>query len=174
MARAILAVGLLGLCACRNIPAPYAPPEQRTVFGNFRPYRISHIVSMDTPEGMQQVVADILAPSGGWSWTGKHPTVKIPLRGNQHVQYVADLAIAEATFKTTGPVEIQFQVNGHVLEKVRFTEPGKHSYVRDVPSDWVIPGKENLVGAQIDKLWTSPDDGTKLGFILTKIGLIEE
>ena len=174
MARVFLAVGTLTLCACRNMPAPDAPPEQRVEFNEFRTHRISRTVNMDDPEAMQRVVSDILVPADGWTWTGKHPTVKVRLRGTQNVQYVADLAIAEATFKTTGPVEIRFEVNGHELERVRFTAPGKRSYVKDVPAAWLLPGQDNIVSAEIDKMWTSPGDGAKLGFILTKIGLTEE
>ena len=162
------------MSACQNLPPPYAPPPQRTSFGSFRPYRISRIVDMHADNAMQQVVSDILAPSGGWSWTGKRPAVKIVPRGNHNVTFVADFTVPEATFKTTGPVTITFHVNGHTIETVPIPAPGAHKVSKDVPPDWVLPGKENIVGAEIDKLWVSPQDGAKLGFILSQIGLTEE
>lgn len=123
---------------------------------------------------MSHVVSDVLGPVDGWSWTGKHPVVKVVPRVNRNIQLVVDLAVADATFKATGPVNITFEVNGHKLETVHYEQPGKFQYAKDVPIEWIDPGKDTLLGAEIDKVWTSPGDGAKLGFILTKIGLTEK
>ncbi len=123
---------------------------------------------------MTHVVSDVMGPADGWSWTGKHPVVKVLPRVNRNIQYVADLAVADATFKSTGPVTITFEVNGHKLDTVRYDQPGKFQFAQDVPEEWIVPGKDTLLGAEIDKVWTSPGDGAKLGFILTKIGITEK
>lgn len=129
---------------------------------------------MHAGDVMQHVVADILAPSGGWSWTGKRPAVKVTPRGNHGITFIADYTVPEATFKTTGPVTIAFYVNGHIVETVRCTEPGARKLSKDVPPEWILPGEDNIIGAEIDKLWVSPQDGAQLGFILSQIGLTEE
>ncbi|MFM2124485.1 MAG: hypothetical protein RL328_936, partial [Acidobacteriota bacterium] len=95
-------------------------------------------------------------------------------RGNRNINFVADFTVPEATFKTTGPVTIAFHVNGHTVETIRCAEPGARKLSKAVPPEWIVAGKENIVGAEIDKLWVSPDDGAQLGFILTQIGLTEE
>ena len=123
---------------------------------------------------MEHVVSDVMRPVDGWSWTGKHPVVKLVPKLDRNIQMVVDLAVADATFKSTGPVAITFEVNGHALETVRYDKPGPHQYIKDVPEEWIEPGQETLLGATIDKVWTSPGDGAKLGFILTKIGLTEK
>jgi len=121
---------------------------------------------------MSRVLSDILWPTGGWSWTGKRPTVRISLRGGLSVHYIVDFSIADATFAKTGPVAVTFLVNDHALETVRYAAPGPQHFEKAVPAEWVAA--ENVVGAEVDKVWTSPDDGAKLGLILNSVGLIEQ
>lgn len=121
---------------------------------------------------MAGVVSDILRPAGGWSWTRKRPSVKIRLRGGLPVRYAIDFSVAEATFSKTGPVKVTFFVNDHELETVRYAAPGPQRYEKPVPPEWLK--SENIVGAEVDKLWTSPDDGAQLGLILNSIGLTEQ
>jgi hypothetical protein len=117
-------------------------------------------------------VADILAtPGDPWSWTGKRPMVKVQPPRATHIRYVMDLAVAGATFDTTGPVTITFLVNGQPLESVRYTKSGEYHFEKEVPLAWVIESKTVEVGAEIDKMWVSPDGKGKLGFILTRVGL---
>lgn len=118
------------------------------------------------------VVSDILRPAGGWSWTRKRPSVKIRLRGGLPVRYAIDFAVADATFAQTGPVNVTFFVNDHTLETIRYSAPGPQRYEKSVPPEWLKP--ENIVGAEVDKLWTSPGDGAQLGLILNSIGLTEQ
>ena len=40
-----------------------------------------------------------------------------------------------------------------------------------VPEEWLTPGADAMVGAEIDKVWISKEDGARLGFIITRIGL---
>ena len=123
---------------------------------------------------MSQVAADILPPAGGWSWTGQRPAVKVRVRNAQKVRYEIDFTVADATFKQTGPVAITFFVNDHALDTIHYAKPGPQHYEKTVPAEWIDTGKDNVAGAAVDKVWTSPDDGAKLGLILTRIGLTEE
>ncbi len=164
--------GALILAGCQSIPT-FAPPEQRQPMSDVRPYRVRHVADFRTGDATR-VVSDILPPAGGWSWTRKRPTVKAQLRGLPQVFYEIDFAIADATFKETGPVAITFLVNDHALDTIRYDKPGPQRYEKLVPSDWLQLGKENFAAAEIDKVWTSPDDGAKLGFILNRMGLSEQ
>lgn len=173
MLRAPAAALALSLTACHSLPPAYAPPAQRDPLPEFRPYRVSRLVRMSDADAPSRVAADILGVPADWSWTGPRPTVKITLRGTHNVRYVIDFAIADATFSTTGPVTVRFFVNGHTLDTVRYTAPGPQRFEKPVPEEWLTPGEELLVGAEIDKVWVSPTDGVALGFILTRIGLTE-
>ena len=173
LGRWLTAATPLILTACQNLPLPIAPPEQRQPMADFRSYRVEHIVNVSEGD-MSRVASDILPPAGGWSWTGKRPAVKVRLRGKQQVRYQMDFAVADATFKETGPVSVTFFVNDHVIETVRYAKPGPQHYEKAIPTEWLQPNNDNLVGAEVDKVWTSPDDGAKLGLILMRIGLTEE
>ena len=172
--RAVLLVCAMALCACQNMPEPYAPPEQRQPFENFRPYRITRVVSMADGDAEAHFVRDISGAGGGsWRWVAQRPTVHIMMRSNENLIYTIDFTIPGATFKETGPVTLSFFVNDHLLDKVRYTAEGNQHFEKKVPENWVEPGKETTVAAEIDKVWTSPD-GTRMGFLLSRIGLKQE
>jgi hypothetical protein len=168
-----LAAMFLGsLAGCQKMPETYAPPEQRQPIENFRPYRISRVVDMADGDADSHIVSDIATGGGGpWRWTGSNPTVKLLARTAENLYYVIDLSIADTTLKTTGPVTITFNVGGRNLDSARYESPGTFHFEKAVPEGWVEAGKEVNVGATIDKVWTSPQDGAKLGFILIRMGL---
>ena len=161
------------LSACQNLPEPYAPPEQRQPFDHFAPYKVTRIVNMADGDANQHFVQDILGDSGSWRWATKHPEVRLKMRTNKMLRYMIDFTIVEQTFKDTGPLEFSFDVNGHELDRVRYTSSGAKHFEKDVPPEWVQTGKEAVVGAQIDKLWYSPADHQPLGFIVTRMGLTQ-
>jgi hypothetical protein len=170
--RAAPAAILLILCGCRSTPT-YAPPEQRPSFAEFKAHA-ARVVNMDDADASLHIVHDILgAPNSSWQWTGQNPQVKIRVRTEASLKYTIDFTLPEVTFKDTGPVTISFTVNGHVLDRVRYTRQGHQHFEKAVPPGWVEPGKFAIVGAEIDKVWVSKADGARLGFILSRIGLVE-
>jgi hypothetical protein len=157
------------------MPETYAPPEQRQPFENFRPYRSTRLIHMSDGDAGTRVVRDVYYdPSQQWSWTGQHPTLRLPAGSNQNLRYVIDFSLAGATFKDTGPVTLSFYVNDHLLDRVRYTESGTKHFETPVPPDFVTAYKEATVAAEIDKVWFAKGDGQRLGFILTSIGLKQE
>jgi hypothetical protein len=172
-ARAVIVVFALSLTACESTPQAYAPPVQRIPFEAFRPYRVSRIVNMSDGDADAHIVSDILGLSGNWRWTGQRPAVKVTLRNTEHIRYLIDFSVAEVLFKETGPITISFLVNDHVLDTIRYDQHGNQHYEKAIPSEWLEAGKETLVAASLDKVWTSPTDGARLGIILTRIGLTQ-
>lgn len=169
--RAVLLVLAAVLNACRGVPDAYAPPEQRPVFQDY-PSDFIHTVEMADPDADAHIVQDIFPKiEGSWRWCGQRPTVKIKMRSVENVKYAIDFAVAETTFKDTGPVTLSFYVNGHLLDHVRYTAPGQMHFEKPVPPGWVEPNQEILLAAEIDKVWVSPGDGARLGFIVTRVGL---
>lgn len=155
------------------MPEPYRPPVQREPFENFRPYRISRIVEMADGDADAHIVRDIGGPAGNWRWTNQRPAVRVIPRGNENLRYLTDFTIADVTFNETGAVTVSFFVNDHKLDAVRYDAPGDKHFEAPVPAEWVTPGAETIVSAEVDKVWTAPADGAKLGLILTRLGLTQ-
>ncbi len=173
--RAILLSGAVVLSACQNMPEPYAPPEQRQPFENFRPYRITRVVNMADGDAEAHFVSGITSISGGsWRWTEKRPTVRLTIRSNENLTFLIDFAIAGATFAQTGPVNLLFYVNDHLVGSIHCPAPGEQHFETKIPPGVVEANKEVTLAAEIDKVWVPPQDGPPLGFILTRIGLKQE
>lgn len=163
------------LSACQNMPEPYAPPVQRQPFENFRPYRVDRIIEMSDGDAPAHFVRDISNTGGGsWRWVGQRPTVRFTLHSVEHLHYLIDFTIPGVTFDQTGPVTLSFFVNDHLLDKVHYTTQGVKHFEKAVPDGWVEADKEATVAAEIDKMYVAKEDGSRLGFILTSIGLKQE
>jgi hypothetical protein len=175
MAVAALLLASVVLTGCQKMPETYAPPVQRQPFENFRPFRVSRVVDMSDGDADSHIVRDIPGGGGGsWRWTGARPTVRVALRRADSLNYFIDFSIADATFKVTGPVTLKFFVNDHMLDSMRYEMPGTYHFEKPVPADWIEAGKDATLAAEIDKVWVAPQDGVKLGFILTRIGLHQD
>jgi hypothetical protein len=173
--RALLLSATVLLSACQNMPEPYAPPEQRQPFENFRPYRISRIVNMADGDVESHLVSGVTDISGSsWRWTEQRPTIRLTVRSVENLKYLIDFTVVGTTFEQTGPVTVSFFVNDHLLGSQRYTAPGDQHYEAKVPDGLVQANKEITVAAEIDKLYTPPPPGQRLGFILTRIGLKQE
>ena len=172
-----LRLGLLGatcglLCGCGNLPEPYAPPAQRPFFE--APAEVVRILNMADADAESHFVQDIGAALQGntWRWTGKRPTIRLHPDSNQKLMYSIDFAIADSTFQQTGPVTLSLLVNDHLLDRVRCASPGRRRVEKPVPAEWLRANQEVTLAAEIDKLWTPPQQGgTPLGFLLIALGL---
>jgi hypothetical protein len=173
--RPLVLSGAVLLSACQNMPEPYAPPEQRQPFENFRPYRITRVVNMSDGDAESHFVSGMTdINAGSWRWVEQRPTLKLLMRSNDNLTYTIDFTIPATTFEQTGPVTLSFFVNDHLLDTVRCPAPGDRHFEKRVPDGWVEPNKEATVAAEIDKVYVSPKDGSRLGFILTRVGLKQE
>ena len=172
MIRAALAIFGLTLYACREPALEYPPPEQRP---NFQGYHLApaRVLAMNDPDLEFHIVRDISpALIASWRWTDQHPAVRIRVRDKENLKYTIDFTLPEITFKDTGPVTIAFVVNSHELDRIRYSSSGFQHFEKRVPADWLENFKDAIVGAEIDKIWISKDDGARFGFILTRIGLM--
>ena len=160
------------LCACGNLPEPYTPPAQRPFFE--APTEPVRILNMADTDAERHFVQDISAELEGntWRWTGKHPTIRLHPNSNQKLVYSMDFSIPESTFQKTGPVTLSLLVNDHVLDRVRYTSPGRRRVERPVPAEWLRANQDATLAADIDKVWTpAQPGGAPLGFILVSLGL---
>jgi hypothetical protein len=154
------------------MPEPYAPPVQRQPFESFQATRTAHIVNMSDPDAAAYFVQDISgALEGNWRWTQQRPTIRVRARSNENLKYVIDFTLPDATFRDTGPVNLSFYVNDRLLDRVQYKASGQLHFEKPVPPEWVTPEQDATVAAEIDKVWVSKEDGARLGFILTRIGI---
>lgn len=168
--RWLIFVSALLVGGCGSDP-PVQVPEQRSEVAAPPSLRPS-ILQAGSPEMQRYIVADIGAiEQGAWRWTGKRPTVKFQVETNDKFTYVIDFALVDGMFTATGPVTLKFFVSDHTLESVRYDKPGGHHFEKAVPPEWIDIGKETLVGAELDKLYTASGSDGPLGFILGFIGL---
>ena len=164
---------VLMLTSCQELPPAYPVPEQRPSFEGFKEHS-PRVVNMGDADAPLHFVRDIYPDlNGSWRWSLARPAVSIRVRTTQELKYKMDFALPEVTFKDTGPVTIAFLVNDHVLDRVHYNRFGEQHFEKEVPPEWLVLDEKAVVGAEIDKLWTSKVDGKKFGFIITRIGLTE-
>jgi hypothetical protein len=70
-------------------------------------------------------------------------------------------------------VAIAVSINGRLLGTVHCDRGGERRFEKAVPAEWLRAGAGNLAAVEIDKLWVSPSDGAKLGFILGRAGFVQ-
>ncbi|MBZ5606826.1 MAG: hypothetical protein LAP38_01100 [Acidobacteriia bacterium] len=171
MTRTLTAILLLALCACERLPDSYPPPEQRQPAEDSRLAVQDMLLEMDSPSLSEHIVKDVYGKGdASWRWTGQEPTFKVLAYSAVNIKLSADFAIWAPGFKQTGPLELAFLVNGHVLDTVRYTSPGQKHFEKAVPQDWLRTDIESTVAIRVGKLYVSPSDGAKFGIILTRIG----
>lgn len=125
---------------------------------------------MDDADAEDHFVRDI-APhlDATWRWGAKHPLLRVRPMTVENLHYVMELALPEGTFRSTGPVNISFFVNDHLLDRVRYDTSGTHTFEKAVPAGWLRAGEDAMLGAEIDKVYM--DGRLPLGFIIVSMGL---
>ena len=165
---------LLALAGCARIPDSYAPPIQRQSPEDVA-NGLSYYIQMDMPEAPAHLVSDVLpALEGGhWRWAMQHPVLRFRIPRTNGLKLRVDWTESEDTFKGTGPVTVKFFVEDHLLGEQRADKPENYVFEKPVPEAWLTTDRPVLVRMELDKLWTSPADGAKRGFILSKLGFVE-
>jgi hypothetical protein len=169
---------LLSLCllaGCSNIPDSYAPPIQRKPLTGVEPSPIGTFANLGEASADAYIVRDVTGytESASWRWTRKRPELRFFLDSIERLKFKADLSVADATLKDTGPVTISIFINGHLLDSVKYTAAGRKQYEKPVPAEFLNPKSVNFAALEIDKVWVSKADGAVLGFILTSAGFSE-
>ena len=130
---------------------------------------------MSNPNASAYVVQGIGADTEGtgYRWAFAHPVFRFLVPRMDHPKFVMDFALPERTFRTTGPVDLTFSVNGKFFDRMTCRLPGQLHYEHEVPTDLLRWDAINLVAIDPDKVWTSPSDGSKLGFVVSRLGFVE-
>ncbi len=135
---------------------------------------IGSLVVMSDANAGDYILKDVGGlEAGAWRWGQRRPELRFRLSKTTGLRFIMDFAVAEATFKDTGPVAASFFINGHLLDKVHYAEPGEKRFERAVPASWLRTDDYNIVAIESQPNWTSPSDGAILTFTLSRVGFIE-
>ncbi|MEZ5354074.1 MAG: hypothetical protein R2762_15660 [Bryobacteraceae bacterium] len=169
-----LAAALLAV-SCVSQPDYYAPPEQRRPSLGPDTSRLKHYIRMNDPAAPDHILRDISETVEGdaWRWTRQRPMLRFVTPKTDGLRLVMDFAFNGETMKETGPVTIRFLVNGHLLDTVKYETEGAQRFEKAVPKEWLAEGEDAVVAAELDKVWVSPQDGNKLGVILSGAGFLD-
>jgi hypothetical protein len=169
---------LLSICiltGCANIPDSYAPPVQRKLPAGVSQSTLGHFVEMGTPDSDMYIVRGVMesVEASTWRWAHKRAELRFFLDTTQGLNFNADLAMAEATMKETGPVTISVFVNDKLIDSIHYTQPGVKHVLKPVAAELLRAKGMNVVAIEADKVYVSPSDGVALGFILMRAGFTQ-
>lgn len=173
--RALLLLTSLLAAGCLKQPDIFAPPEQRRPLVINGKAGLSHFIHMNAPEAPDHFVADIVPQlhDNHFRWTLQKPALQFRLPLTRGMKFRAALYVPEVTFEQTGPVTIQIFIGAQLLETLRVDKPGERIVEKDVPEEWLTTERPVTVRFEIDKLWVSPADGTRRGFLLISVGFVQ-
>lgn len=162
------------LSACNRLPETFPPPTQRVALFVPKAGALGHFVSMSDANADAYLVQGVADHGPGtWRWTFDHPVLRFALPDIARVNFTLDFAIPERTMRETGPVTLTIRINGTVLDRPVWDQPGELHYAHAVPSGMLRPNAVNLVSIDPSPVWVSKADGGRLGFILSRAGFKE-
>lgn len=132
------------------------------------------MIAMSDPSVDDYIVKDIsdTLEAKTWRWTYERPEVRLQLKQVQGQKLEVRFAVADATYKTTGPVTINFFVNNKSVGTMKVTKPGDQVFTKAVPADLLRTDDFTDVAIEAKPFWTSSTDGRHLTVILTQVGFV--
>jgi hypothetical protein len=160
---------------CSALPDSCPPPPQRQPLPTASAAALSYFLSMSNPNADAYIVQGFGRDTEGtgYRWAFEHPVLRFLVPRMDHPKLVMDFALPERIFRTTGPVTLAFSLNGKHLDRSTCMRPGQLHYEHEVPLELFHWDAINLVSIEPDKVWTSPADGTRLGFVVSRVGFVE-
>ena len=173
--RLLLLIALLSFAiSCSRPTESSAPPAQQQETRVADPPTLGRFVTMEDPIVKEYIVADVVPapPTAVWRWTLRNPTFRFRMKQIENLRFHADFTVQPTALKSTGPVTITWVINDHLLAKETHSTEGFKKIEKAVPAEWLKSDVENIVSAEIDKLYTTPE-GEKFGFIISNLGFID-
>jgi hypothetical protein len=164
----------LMLAACMNTPDVYAPPIQRQPMAGEMKAPIGRFVNVNDPKAERYFVRDVrVLEADSYRWTGKNPTFRFILESAKNLKFLMEFSISGETMKVTGPLTMTVTVNGRLLDRVTYGEPGPKVFEKPVEESWLSEVGENIVSVEFDKVYIAEADGVQLGVTLSRAGFVE-
>lgn len=130
---------------------------------------------MSNPNANAYVVQGVsdATEGSGYRWALAHPVLRFLVPHMDHPKFVMEFALPERIFRLTGAVTLTFSLNGKSFDRFICSHPGQLQYEREVPPEFLRWDAINVVAIEPDKVWTSPGDGQKLAFVVSRLGFVE-
>jgi hypothetical protein len=131
-------------------------------------------VEMGSPRASECIVRDVelTIEGAGWRWTYLNPTLRFYLRENARQRFAMDFSVIPTTFRDTGPVTLSCYIDKRLLTRLWCPRPGDYHVEQAVPDSWLKGRGSVMVQAVLDKVWTAPADGARLGYVLFRAGFL--
>ena len=125
-------------------------------------------MTIGKPGAAQYIVKGVLMgdPKSEAFWTLDQPELRFRLSSVEHHLFLERFFIPRETLDKTGPLSIDFYVNGHHLDQSRFGKDGDVLYQHDVPEKWLTIAEPTTVRMLIHNPYIAPRDGARLGVLL--------
>ncbi|HTW64871.1 MAG TPA: hypothetical protein VME17_09665 [Bryobacteraceae bacterium] len=99
-------------------------------------------------------------------WTLDDPELRFQLSSTGHHWYMERFFVPRETLQKTGPLHVDFYVNGHLLDQAVFPKDGETLYQHDVPASWLSTEGFTTVKMLVHNPYISPPYGDRLGVVL--------
>jgi len=106
---------------------------------------------------------------GAYGWTYQNPELDFRVEPAPGLRLVVEFVITEVTFRQTGTQTVEFLVNGTLVGRERYTEPGLKTFQRNLPPA-CLQGEQARVAMHIAPPYVAAGDGAKLGVLLLAAG----
>jgi hypothetical protein len=175
MRNVLLVSTLISMVSCSTAPKPAASPGSPPAAAmKVRSNPTKASISMNDPAIDDYIVKDISDTLEGatWRWGYERPEVRLQLKQTGGQKLEAHFSVADATFKTTGPVTVNFFVNNKNVGTMKITKPGDQVFSKEVPAALLSTTDMTDVAIEAKPFWTSASDGRHLTVILTQVGFV--
>jgi hypothetical protein len=162
-----VAIPIIAITSCGRQPESFPMPPQKRAPETSDPNYL--LVKFSDRDAGDYIVRDIQS-GDGLCWTFAHPEMKFPVEPRPALRFYMHFWIHERTLHDTGPVTLTVKINGQLLGSVRCEHDGSYLFERPVPMQWLHSGEPVHVLAEATPLWTSPDGGPPLGYLIEEAG----
>ena len=111
--------------------------------------------------------------AGARRWTTESSAVRCKLPTGGPWNIAMDFIVTGITLQKTGPITITFTVDGKEVQSLRCDHPGERQFRAPLPANLAAAGKELVLQASIDKPYIAPEDGSKLGVLVSAMGFVQ-
>lgn len=132
------------------------------------------VMIIGTPAAAEHIVKGVLVtdPKADGYWTLDQTELRFRLSSVEHRVFREHFYLPLDTFKRTGPLIVDFYVNGHLLDHTRFAKDGELVYQHEVPVAWLRTGSPTTAIMRIHNPYIARRDGARLGVVLRSAAFV--
>jgi hypothetical protein len=129
---------------------------------------LGEAVTIGKPGALQYLVKGVQVgpPDQSGYWTLDQPELRFRLASTEHHWFMERFFLPRETLQQTGPLRVDFYVNGRLLDQAVFAKDGETLYQHDVPASWLSTDGFTAVRMYVHNPYIAPHDTAKLGVLL--------